>query len=74
MREVPADRSRALLALFPAVAPDDASKRLYVELLGVALRAFATWWQDRRDVPRERVVNAVMEFVDAAAARLDAGH
>lgn len=63
-------RTEALLRLFPDVDPGDVGKGRYVELLTVALRAFATWWHDNRDVPRAQVVDAVMDFAAAAADRL----
>jgi AcrR family transcriptional regulator len=37
-------------------------------LVGTAIRAFAEWWYEHRGVPRERVVDAIMD-VAAASAR-----
>jgi AcrR family transcriptional regulator len=39
-------------------------------LVATAIRAFAEWWYDHRDVPRERVVDAIMDVAVAAARRL----
>jgi len=64
------ERSRALLELFPEVARGDERKRLYVELLSVALRAFANWWYDHREAPRGVVVDAVMDFAQTTGDRL----
>ncbi|MEA2412333.1 MAG: hypothetical protein QOC77_2894 [Thermoleophilaceae bacterium] len=44
-----------------------------VSLVAAAIRAFAGWWYDHRDVPREQVVDAVMDVAAAAAHRIDAG-
>jgi AcrR family transcriptional regulator len=39
-------------------------------LVGTAIRAFAEWWYEHRDVPRERVVEAIMDVAVAAARHL----
>src|SRR4051812_29975015 len=39
-------------------------------LVATAIRAYAEWWYDHRDVPRERVVDAIMDVAAAAARRL----
>jgi AcrR family transcriptional regulator len=36
-------------------------------LVGTAIRAFAEWWYEHQDVPRERVVDAIMDMAAAAA-------
>jgi len=64
------DRERAAALAQLLVTPDKrfAATR-HVELVGVGLRAFAAWWYDHRDVPREAVVEAVVDFA-AVGARL----
>src|SRR3954466_5795819 len=37
-----------------------------VSLMATTLRAFATWWYEHRDVPREQVVDAVMDVAAAS--------
>jgi AcrR family transcriptional regulator len=45
-------------------------KKLFAELLTTAIRAYATWWHDHPRVPRQRVVDAVMDFTQAGVKRL----
>jgi AcrR family transcriptional regulator len=45
-------------------------KKLFGELLTTAIRAYATWWLDHPRVPRERVVDAVLDFTQAGVKRL----
>jgi AcrR family transcriptional regulator len=70
------DRERAatLAQLMATPAKRFAATR-HVELVGVGLRAFASWWYDHRDVPREAIVDAVADFaaVSQAAASLRSG-
>lgn len=40
-----------------------------VGLLATAIRAFAAWWYEHRDVPRSAVTDAVMDVVRAGARR-----
>jgi AcrR family transcriptional regulator len=39
-------------------------------LVGTAIRAFAEWWYEHQDVPRERVVDAIMDMAAAAARHI----
>jgi AcrR family transcriptional regulator len=39
-------------------------------LVGTAIRAFAEWWYDHQEIPRELVVDAIMDVAVAAARRL----
>jgi ABC-type sulfate transport system permease component len=39
-----------------------------VELMSTAIRAFAAWWYDHREVPREQVVDAIMDVAAVAPA------
>jgi len=63
-------RAEALLAFFPAIPPEETAKNLYADLLGLALRIFASWWLDNREVPRTVLVDATMDFAAATAERL----
>jgi AcrR family transcriptional regulator len=68
-RRLVRDRERALGSLLTRP-----SKRRRDEprggLVATAIRAYAEWWYDHRDVPRERVVDAIMDVAVAAARRL----
>lgn len=44
-----------------------------VELVALAVRAYARWWQDHPSVPREDIVDAIGDFAAAAARRIVAG-
>ena len=44
-----------------------------VELVALAVRTYARWWQDHPSVPREDIVEAIGDFAAAAARRIDAG-
>jgi AcrR family transcriptional regulator len=43
-----------------------------VSLVATAIRTFAAWWYEHRDVPREQVVDAVMDVAAATAHRIHA--
>jgi len=45
-------------------------KNLLSELLATAIRGYAAWWHDHPTVPRERVVDSVMDFTQAGVRRL----
>jgi AcrR family transcriptional regulator len=47
-------------------------KAIHVALVATAIRAFAAWWYEHREVPREEVVDAVMDVAAAAARRIGA--
>ena len=66
-------RTQAIADLItPAVAAeaDPAAKRLHTELLITAVRAFTAWWHDHPEVPRERVLDAILAFATAGAQHL----
>jgi AcrR family transcriptional regulator len=56
------------IGLIVALSADEAGDRppedreVYARLLSGALQALANWWLDHPDVPRERLVDRVMEF------------
>ena len=41
-----------------------------VSLVATAIRTFAAWWYEHRDVPREQVVDAIMDVARAGAERI----
>ena len=71
----------AIAALMTADAPDrDEDPReteLAIEMLAQqlvgALRALANWWDDHREVPRERVLEMLMEFAWLGFERISEG-
>jgi AcrR family transcriptional regulator len=42
----------------------------HLELVAIGIRAFAAWWYDHRDVPREAVAQAILDFAAAGAERI----
>jgi AcrR family transcriptional regulator len=59
-------RAEALAALL-ASPSKRISKARHLGLLAVAVRAFAAWWYDNRDVPREDIADAIVAFARAGA-------
>src|SRR3954462_7375221 len=60
------------LSLLLARPSKRAQAASHVSLVATAIRAFAAWWYEHREVPREEVVDAVMDVAAAAANRLHA--
>jgi AcrR family transcriptional regulator len=70
-RRLQARRSQLLTSLLAQEgSATRRGKKLFGELLGTAIRAYATWWLDHPRVPRERVVDAVLDFTEAGVRRL----
>jgi AcrR family transcriptional regulator len=82
LREAPADpallrvhqrlareRSDALAELLARPAKH-AQAQPQVELVAMAIRAFAGWWYDHREVPRARLVDAITDVARAGATHL----
>jgi AcrR family transcriptional regulator len=63
-------RERALAELL-ARPGKRTSASPHVELMATAIRAFGAWWYEHREVPREQVVDAVMDVARAAAAHIE---
>jgi AcrR family transcriptional regulator len=63
-------RRTEALALLLASPSKRGAKRAHVELAATAIRAFAAWWYEHRDVPREQVVDAIMDVARAGAERI----
>jgi AcrR family transcriptional regulator len=68
-RRLAQEREQALARLLTPRAKL-ARDRPLAGLIGTSIRAFAEWWYEHRDVPRERVVDAIMDVAAAAARRL----
>jgi len=62
-------RSRALAELLASPAKRERHQP-EVDLVSTAVRTFATWWYDHREVPRERVVDAIAEVARAGLGAL----
>ncbi len=63
------ERGAALSALL--ASPDKRSRKTaHVDLLTTAIRTFAAWWYDHRDVPREQVADAILDVARASARRI----
>jgi AcrR family transcriptional regulator len=60
------------LSLLLAKPAKRRSAAAHVSLMATTIRAFATWWYEHRDVPREQVVDAVMDVAAASARRIGA--
>lgn len=68
-REVDASVVNTLRYLL--AAPDKRESRPdLVELIAIAVRAYASWWQDHPEVPREQIVDAVGDFAATSTRRL----
>lgn len=65
------ERAAGLAALLSTPAKRRAAA-WHVELVATGIRAFAAWWYDHRDVPREAVADAILDFAIAGAERGDA--
>jgi AcrR family transcriptional regulator len=62
------DRSEALAALLAGThkgSRRSAEKALHADLLTTGIRAFAAWWYEHREIPREQVLEAILAFSDA---------
>jgi AcrR family transcriptional regulator len=65
------ERSAALAALL--AAPNKrAAGGPHVDLVVTAIRAFATWWYEHRDVPQGEVADAIADVARAGALRVRA--
>ena len=61
-------RSEAIAsAIAPLAEPERPGKQAYVELLVTAARTFTAWWHQHPEVPRERILDAIMAFAAAGA-------
>lgn len=44
---------------------------LHVDLVATGIRAFASWWYEHQDVPRQSIVDAILDFAIAGAKRTE---
>jgi AcrR family transcriptional regulator len=65
------ERAAGLVALLATPSKRRAAP-WHVELVATGIRAFASWWYDHRDVPREAVADAILDFAIAGADRIGA--
>jgi AcrR family transcriptional regulator len=67
------DGSVATTLRFLLSAPDKRTARPeLVDLVALAVRTYASWWQQHPSVPREEVVDAIADLAAAAAHRVSA--
>lgn len=69
-----AQAAGAIVALLPTggAGADPRQVEMYAELTSGACQALANWWNDHPDVPREELVDRVIEFCWDGMARLQA--
>lgn len=66
-----AERAAALAAV--VAEPTERTDRTpRLELVTTAIRAFATWWYEHREVPQAQVAEAIMDFALAGARNVPA--
>lgn len=68
----------ALIAADPAAQADEGPEHergieMLAQLLSGAMQSLANWWYDHQDVPREQLVDRVIEFAWIGLERLSAG-
>jgi AcrR family transcriptional regulator len=63
------ERASALATLLARPAKRAAAGP-HVDLVATAIRAFAAWWYDHRDVPQEQVADAIMDVARAGVHNL----
>jgi AcrR family transcriptional regulator len=66
-----AERSAALIELL-ASRTKRTTKALHLDLVATAIRAFAGWWYDHPEVPREQITDAIVAFARAGAEGITA--
>jgi AcrR family transcriptional regulator len=49
---------------------DSEARPALVDLVALAVRTFASWWQDHPEIPREDVVDALIDMAAAGAHRM----
>jgi AcrR family transcriptional regulator len=68
-RRVARQRSAALAALLAPPAKR-AKADPHVELVGIAIRAFAAWWYENRAIPQEQIAEAILDVARAGARHI----
>jgi AcrR family transcriptional regulator len=59
------------LAAVLATPAKRARSGVQVELVATAIRAFAAWWYEHREVPRDQVAQAIVDVARAGARRVN---
>jgi len=67
------ERAAGLAALL-ATPAKRAKADSHVDLVGTAIRAFAAWWYEHRDVPQEQIAEAIMDVARAGARHVEPPH
>ena len=68
-RRLAAEGEQALTALIAAPEKQrDASP--HVSLVAAAIRTFAAWWYEHREIPQEQITQAIIDVAHAGAQRL----
>lgn len=68
-RRLGAERQKALSALIAAPGKQTIAAP-QVELVATAIRTFAAWWYEHREIPQERIAQAIMDVAHAGAHHL----
>jgi AcrR family transcriptional regulator len=63
------ERAKSLSRLL-AAPPKRAAAAAHVQLVGVGIRAFASWWYENRSVPREAITEAILDFAASGARHI----
>jgi AcrR family transcriptional regulator len=59
----------ASLATLLATPDKRARESLHVDLVATGIRAFAAWWYEHQDVPKQSIADAILDFAVAGANR-----
>jgi AcrR family transcriptional regulator len=71
-RRLAAERTEALAALL-ATPGKRARSGPHLELVATAIRTFAAWWYEHREVPQQRITEAILDVAAAGARHLEVG-
>jgi len=63
----------AALATLLATPEKRAGAGAHIDLVATAIRVFAAWWYEHREVPREQITEAIVDVARAGAQRVRAG-
>jgi AcrR family transcriptional regulator len=70
-RRLAAERERALTALI--AAPEKQTNAApHVQLVATAIRTFAAWWYEHREIPQEQIAQAIIDVARAGTHHLQA--
>lgn len=60
------ERAASLTTLLAAPSKRRAASS-HVELVATGIRAFASWWYEHREIPRDELTQAILDFARAGA-------